>query len=168
MSALLGADALRGRLPAHAWRRKWVRCKSELLQRAKGPSRLCKPCTCRPTIPPIRHRPLPSASSTRFCTLNARFREKGIYPAVDPLASSSRILDPAIRWRAALCDRTGACSGRLQRYRELQDIIAILGVDELSEEDKLVVNRPAVWSGSYRSRSSWPKCLPASRAKSPR
>ena len=66
--------------------------------------------------------------------------ELGIYPAVDPLESTSRILDPHIvgeeHYRVAR-----SVQGLLQRYKELQDIIAILGMDELSEEDKLVVNR---------------------------
>ena len=66
--------------------------------------------------------------------------ELGIYPAVDPLESTSRILDPHIvgaeHYRAAR-----SVQELLQRYKELQDIIAILGMDELSEEDKLVVNR---------------------------
>jgi F-type H+-transporting ATPase subunit beta len=75
-----------------------------------------------------------------FLYLERSISEKGIYPAVDPLASSSRILDPAYVGEkhynvARRVQRT------LQRYRELQDIIAILGVDELSEEDKLVVHR---------------------------
>jgi len=75
-----------------------------------------------------------------FLYLERSISEKGIYPAVDPLASSSRILDPQVvgerHYRVARrVQRT------LQRYRELQDIIAILGVDELSEEDKLVVHR---------------------------
>jgi F-type H+-transporting ATPase subunit beta len=75
-----------------------------------------------------------------FLYLERSISEKGIYPAVDPLASSSRILDPAY-----VGDRHYAVArrvqGTLQRYRELQDIIAILGVDELSETDKLVVHR---------------------------
>ncbi len=75
-----------------------------------------------------------------FLYLERSISEKGIYPAVDPLASSSRILDPQY-----VGDRHFNCARRvqttLQRYRELQDIIAILGVDELSEEDKLVVHR---------------------------
>jgi F-type H+-transporting ATPase subunit beta len=75
-----------------------------------------------------------------FLYLERSISEKGIYPAVDPLASNSRILDPQY-----VGDRHYAISRRvqttLQRYRELQDIIAILGVDELSEEDKLVVHR---------------------------
>ena len=75
-----------------------------------------------------------------FLYLERSISEKGIYPAVDPLASSSRILDPQY-----VGERHFAIARRvqttLQRYRELQDIIAILGVDELSEEDKLVVHR---------------------------
>jgi F-type H+-transporting ATPase subunit beta len=75
-----------------------------------------------------------------FIYLERSISEKGIYPAVDPLASASRILDPQY-----VGERHYAVARRvqvtLQRYRELQDIIAILGVDELSEEDKLVVHR---------------------------
>ncbi|MBI1902816.1 MAG: F0F1 ATP synthase subunit beta [Planctomycetia bacterium] len=75
-----------------------------------------------------------------FIYLERAISEKGIYPAIDPLASASRILDPAY-----VGERHYAIARRvqqiLQRYRELQDIIAILGVDELSEEDKLVVHR---------------------------
>jgi F-type H+-transporting ATPase subunit beta len=64
----------------------------------------------------------------------------GIYPAVDPLASTSRILDPLILGE----DHYGTAQsvkGILQRYKDLQDIIAILGIDELSDEDKLAVAR---------------------------
>jgi F-type H+-transporting ATPase subunit beta len=75
-----------------------------------------------------------------FIYLERKISEKGIYPAVDPLASSSRILDPQV-----VGERHYAIARRvqqiLQRYRELQDIIAILGVEELSEEDKNVVHR---------------------------
>ncbi len=75
-----------------------------------------------------------------FIYLERSISEKGIYPAVDPLASSSRILDPQYvgERHYAIADRV---QKTLQRYRELQDIIAILGVDELSEEDKLIVHR---------------------------
>jgi F-type H+-transporting ATPase subunit beta len=64
----------------------------------------------------------------------------GIYPAVDPLQSSSRILDPNIVGEDHYAVAQ-AVQNILQRYRELSDIIAILGLDELSEEDKLVVSR---------------------------
>ncbi len=72
--------------------------------------------------------------------LNRAISEKGIYPAVDPLDSTSRILDPMIVGE----DHYNVARGVqqiLQKYKELQDIIAILGMDELSEEDKLVVAR---------------------------
>jgi len=90
--------------------------------------------------------PTDPAPATAFAHLDAfiylerRISEKGIYPAIDPLASSSRILDPQY-----VGERHYKVARRvqqtLQRYRELQDIIAILGVDELAEEDKQVVNR---------------------------
>jgi F-type H+-transporting ATPase subunit beta len=75
-----------------------------------------------------------------FTTLSRGIAEKGIYPAVDPLESSSRIMDPNYVGKehyavAQSVKRT------LQRYKDLQDIIAILGVDELSEDDKLTVAR---------------------------
>jgi F-type H+-transporting ATPase subunit beta len=86
------------------------------------------------------------APATTFSHLDAttvlsrRIVELGIYPAVDPLASTSRILDPRFigeeHYRVAR-----RVQNLLQRYKELQDIIAILGMDELSEEDKLVVAR---------------------------
>ena len=75
-----------------------------------------------------------------FIYLERSIASKGIYPAVDPLASGSRALDPAIvgedHYRVARKVQT-----ILQRYRDLKDIISILGVDELSEEDKLIVSR---------------------------
>jgi F-type H+/Na+-transporting ATPase subunit beta len=64
----------------------------------------------------------------------------GIYPAVDPLASTSRILDPNIIGKDHY-DTAQMVKGILQRYKDLQDIIAILGIDELSDEDKLTVSR---------------------------
>jgi F-type H+-transporting ATPase subunit beta len=72
--------------------------------------------------------------------LNRKLTEEGIYPAVDPLASTSRALDPKIvgeeHYKVAR-----EVQAILQRYKDLQDIIAILGMDELSEEDKVIVNR---------------------------
>ena len=72
--------------------------------------------------------------------LSRQVAEMGIYPAVSPLDSSSRILDPAIvgQEHYQVAQRVQEA---LQRYRELQDIIAILGMDELSEEDRLTVHR---------------------------
>ena len=87
--------------------------------------------------------PAPATTFTHldaFIVLERSISEKGIYPAIDPLKSSSRILDPQYvgeeHYRVARRVQT-----ILQRYRDLQDIIAILGVEELSEEDKLVVAR---------------------------
>lgn len=72
--------------------------------------------------------------------LNRSIAEKGIYPAVDPLDSSSRMLDPQIIG-AEHYEVARGVQAVLQKYKDLQDIIAILGMDELSEEDKVVVNR---------------------------
>jgi F-type H+-transporting ATPase subunit beta len=86
------------------------------------------------------------APATTFAHLDATTNlsraivELGIYPAVDPLASSSRILDPRVIG-AEHYDAARQVKQVLQRYKDLQDIIAILGVDELSEEDKLAVAR---------------------------
>ena len=72
--------------------------------------------------------------------LNRAISEKGIYPAVDPLDSTSRLLDPAIVGEEHYAVATQV-QQILQRYKSLQDIIAILGMDELSEEDKMTVTR---------------------------
>ncbi|EYD77568.1 ATP synthase beta chain [Rubellimicrobium mesophilum DSM 19309] len=86
------------------------------------------------------------APATSFAHLDATtvlsraISELGIYPAVDPLDSTSRILDPQIVGRDHY-ETARAVQGILQRYKSLQDIIAILGMDELSEEDKLTVAR---------------------------
>ena len=86
------------------------------------------------------------APATTFSHLDAstvlsrQIASLGIYPAVDPLASNSRVLDPNIIGEEHY-DVTRKVLEILQKYNELQDIIAILGMDELSDEDKLVVNR---------------------------
>ncbi|WP_457668503.1 F0F1 ATP synthase subunit beta [Thiolapillus sp.] len=72
--------------------------------------------------------------------LSRQIAELGIYPAVDPLDSTSRILDPHVVGTEHY-ETARAVQGVLQRYKELKDIIAILGMDELSEDDKLVVQR---------------------------
>ena len=87
--------------------------------------------------------PAPAAAFTHLdatTVLNRAISEKGIYPAVDPLDSSSRVLDPNFigERHYAVARETQRI---LQRYKELQDIIAILGMDELSEEDKVLVGR---------------------------
>ncbi|MDP4094483.1 MAG: F0F1 ATP synthase subunit beta, partial [Bacillota bacterium] len=86
------------------------------------------------------------APATTFAHLDAttvlsrQIVEKGIYPAVDPLDSTSRILDPRIVGQEHY-EVARRVQEVLQRYKELQDIIAILGMDELTEEDKLTVFR---------------------------
>ena len=86
------------------------------------------------------------APATTFSHLDATtvldraITELGIYPAVDPLASTSRIMDPLILGEEHY-NVAGQVQEVLQAYKELQDIIAILGMDELSDEDKLTVNR---------------------------
>ncbi|GAF82403.1 unnamed protein product, partial [marine sediment metagenome] len=86
------------------------------------------------------------APATTFSHLDAttvlsrQIVELGIYPAVDPLMSTSRILDPEVVGQEHY-DIARGVQRVLQRYKDLQDIIAILGIDELSEEDKLIVAR---------------------------
>ena len=86
--------------------------------------------------------------------------EQGIYPAVDPLESNSRILEPDVVGEehyevARMVQET------LQKYRELQDIIAILGMEELGDEDKTTVNRARKIQKSYPSHSPWRRTSPA-------
>jgi len=86
------------------------------------------------------------APATTFAHLDAttnlsrQIAELGIYPAVDPLASTSRILDPRVIGEEHYAVARSV-KQVLQRYKDLQDIIAILGIDELSEDDKLTVTR---------------------------
>ena len=87
--------------------------------------------------------PAPATTFTlrcNFLNLERRLTEQGIYPAVDPLASTSSALTPEIvgeeHYEVAM-----KVQQMLQRYRELQDIIAILGIDELSDSEKVIVNR---------------------------
>lgn len=87
--------------------------------------------------------PAPAASFAHLdatTVLNRAISEKGIYPAVDPLDSTSRILEPRVVGQEHY-DTARRVQEMLQKYKSLQDIIAILGMDELSEEDKLIVSR---------------------------
>jgi len=87
--------------------------------------------------------PAPATAFTHLdatTNLSRQIASLGIYPAVDPLASTSRILDPAVVGQEHY-DTARSVQALLQRYKELQDIIAILGMDELSDEDKVVVSR---------------------------
>ena len=126
---------------------------------------------------PTRPRPPPSASSTPSSCLARSISEKGIYPAVDPLGSSSRILDPQYVGQEHY-DVARRVQQILQRYKELRDIIAILGVDELSRRGQAdraprppdrAVPVAAVLRGRGRSPTSpastpsWPTRSAASR-----
>lgn len=87
--------------------------------------------------------PAPATTFTHLdatTVLSRKIVEQGIYPAVDPLESSSRILEPDVVGEEHY-ETARRVQEILQKYKELQDIIAILGMDELSEDDKLVVNR---------------------------
>ncbi|MEJ2202548.1 MAG: F0F1 ATP synthase subunit beta [Gemmatimonadota bacterium] len=87
--------------------------------------------------------PAPAAAFTHLdaqTVLSRAISEQGIYPAVDPLDSSSRIMDPQFLGQRHYDVATGV-QKILQRYKDLQDIIAILGMDELTEEDKVIVSR---------------------------
>ena len=95
--------------------------------------------------------------------LNRSIAELGIYPAVDPLDSTSTVLTPKVVGEEHYNVARG-CQKILQRYKELQDIIAILGMDELSEEDKQVVARArkiflsAILRSGTIHRKSWCVC----------
>ena len=136
----LGPHAQSPSVISRRWPRRWAHLQERITSTNKGA------ITSVQAVYVPADDPTDPAPATAFGHLDAfiylerAISEKGIYPAVDPLASSSRILDPQY-----VGERHYAIARRvqkmLQRYRELQDIIAILGVDELSEEDKLVVHR---------------------------
>jgi len=88
--------------------------------------------------------------------LSRQIAELGIYPAVDPLDSTSRILDPNVIGEDHYQTARGV-QVSLQKYKDLQDIIAILGMEELSDEDKLTVARARKSKGFFRNRFSSPK-----------
>ncbi len=94
--------------------------------------------------------------------LSRAISELGIYPAVDPLDSTSPDPRRALHRRRALPASPSGCKNILQRYKDLQDIIAILGIDELSEEDKVTVNRARrIQRFLSQNRSSSPSSSPA-------
>ena len=112
------------------------------------------------------------APATTFAHLDATIslervdRRAGLFPAVDPLASTSRILDPLIVGEEHY-NVAREVQRVLQRYRDLQDIIAILGIEELSDDDKLTVARARSISASCRSRCSSRRPSPAARPVRP-
>ncbi len=94
--------------------------------------------------------------------LERSIMEQGLYPAVDPLTSTSRILDPLVVGEEHHNVARGV-QQVLQRYKDLQDVIAILGIEELSDEDKLTVARARRIQRFYHSRCSLPRLLPVGR-----
>ena len=138
-SALLGAHALGGRIPADARRGDGGAAGAHHVDEDRldhldsGHLRSRR----RP------HRPSPATTFAHLdatLVLSRQIAELGIYPAVDPLDSTSRQLDPLVIGTEHY-DVARRVQGILQRYKELRDIIAILGMDELSDDDKLVVSR---------------------------
>ena len=108
--------------------------------------------------------PAPAATFAHLdatTVLSREIVELGIYPAVDPLASTSRILDPLVIGDEHYQVARGV-QKILQRYKELQDIIAILGMEELNEQDKLTVSRARKVQRFLSQPSSWPSSSPAS------
>lgn len=109
------------------------------------------------------------APATTFAHLDATtvlsrsISELGIYPAVDPLDSTSRVLSPSVVGEEHYRVARGV-QEILQKYKSLQDIIAILGMDELSDEDRLTVSRARKIQRFCHSRSLSPRCLPAPKA----
>ena len=106
--------------------------------------------------------PAPVATFTHLdatVALERAIAEKSIFPAVDPLASTSRILDPVIVGEEHYTTAREV-QRVLQRYKDLQDIIAILGIDELSEDDKLIVTRARKIERFFCSRCSSRNNLP--------
>jgi len=163
-------SALLGRIPArsatsHAGHEMGV-LQERITSTTKGSITSVQAIYVPATISLIRPAALPSPTRCHHGAL-ARHLEMGIYPAVDPLDSTSTMLDPTIvgehHYRVAR-----RVQATLQKYRDLQDIIAILGMDELSEDDKLTVTRARKISASCRSRSSSRRNSPANRASSSR
>ena len=110
--------------------------------------------------------PAPATTFTHLdatTVLSRKITELGIYPAVDPLESTSRILDPLIVGQEHY-ETAQRVKQILQRNKELQDIISILGMDELSDEDRLTVNRARRYNVSCRNPLPWPNSLQACRA----
>ena len=145
-------------------RPRWASCRSGSPRRRRARSPRCRRSTSRRTTSPTRRRRTRSRTSTRPPCSTRAIVEKGIYPAVDPLDSSSRALQPGI-----VSDEHYEVATRvqeiLQRYKDLQDIIAILGMDELTDEHKLAVARARRSSASSRSRTSSPSSSPGTPGK---
>ena len=121
------------------WPPRWVSCRSASPPPTRARSLRCRPSTCPPTISPTRRRPPPSPTWTRPRCSRARSSRNGHLPSRRPAGLD--LAHPATRASSARSTTHGARGVQqvLQRYKDLQDIIAILGMDELSDEDKLAV-----------------------------
>ena len=122
------------------WRRRWASCRSASRRPKKVRSRQCRRFTCRPTTTPIRLRPRRSPTWMRPRTFRAQS------PNWEFIRPSIRWLRPRAFWIPRIIgdehyNTAQSVKAILQRYKDLQDIIAILGIDELCEEDKLTVAR---------------------------
>ena len=136
-----GPHAQRRRLPADAGHRDGRVAGAHHLARPRAPSPRVQ-AVYVPADDPTDPAPANAFQHLdAFIYLERSISEKGIYPAIDPLASNSRIARPAVSSASEHFAVARRVQQILQRYRELQDIIAILGVEELSEEDKQVVDR---------------------------
>ena len=138
-------------------------CRSGSRRPRRARSRRCRPCTSggRHHRPGARDDVL--TWTRRSCSTGAS-RRLGIYPAVDPLKSTSRLLEPKVVGDEHY--KVSRDSQRiLQRYQDLQDIIAILGMEELSDEDKRVVARARRIQRMLCGRSSW-RAVQGSKASS--
>ena len=122
------------------WRPRWASCRSASPPPAPARSPRCRPSTCRPMTTPTRPRWRPSPTWMRPSPWSARSSKKASTRRstrwLPPRASSTRSIVGEEHYNTAR-----EVQRVLQRYKDLQDIIAILGVDELSEDDKLIVSR---------------------------
>ena len=145
VQAGLEVSLLRARIPSEVGYQptlppRWASCRSGSPRPGTAPSPRSRPCTSPPTTWPI---PGPASVFPHLdatVVLSRRIAAQGLYPAIDPLQSSSQILEPGIVGQEHV-EVAGKTRSYLQRYGALQDLIAILGVEELSEEDKIVVRR---------------------------
>ena len=138
-------SALLGRMPSAVGYQPTLAAEMGILQERITSTRAGSITSCQAVYVPADDLTDPSPATT-FAHLDAtlvlsrQVAELGIYPAVDPLDSTSRQLDPLVVGQEHY-DTARAVQGTLQRFKELRDIIAILGMDELSEEDKQTVSR---------------------------
>ena len=132
--------ALARRLSADAGRRGRGAAGAHRLGRRAPPSPPSRRSTCRPTTSPIRRSRRSRRMSTAWWSCRAAMSAEGMYPAVDPIASSSILLDPLVVGEEHVAVATETRRA-IEHYRELQDVIALLGMEELGAEDRRIVER---------------------------